>query len=126
MSWYVSRDLHLVRLLSYTLKMAMQLVKLLHLYRVLINSNIGLFYYNFLILTPTFSKVPKEKYGKTPNFSRMQHFYSHFQNLSENSVIGTLKSVLRRKYRLLVHIVNINQKNIYEILLNAMFLQCKN
>ena len=40
--------------------------------------------------------------------------------------IGTLKSVFRRKYCLLVHIVNINRKNIYEILLNAMFLQCKN
>ena len=40
--------------------------------------------------------------------------------------IGTLKSVLRRKYRLLVTIVNNNRKNIYEILLNAMFLQCKN
>ena len=39
--------------------------------------------------------------------------------------IGTLKSVLRRKYRLLVHIVNINQKNIYEILLNAIILLCK-
>ena len=40
--------------------------------------------------------------------------------------IGTLKSVLLRKYRILVHIVNNNRKNIYEILLNAMFLQCKN
>ena len=40
--------------------------------------------------------------------------------------IGTLKSVLRSKYRLLVHIVNNNRKNIHEILLNAMFLQCKN
>ena len=40
--------------------------------------------------------------------------------------IVTLKSVLRRKYRLLVHIINNNRKNIYKILLNAMFLQCKN
>ena len=40
--------------------------------------------------------------------------------------IGTLKSVLRRKYRFLVHNVNNNRKNIYEILLNAVFLQFKN
>ena len=40
--------------------------------------------------------------------------------------IGTLNSVLRRKYRLLVNIVNNNRKKIYEILLKAMFLQCKN
>ena len=53
--------------------------------RVLTNSKFGLFYSNFLILTPTFSKVPMEKYGKTPNFSGRQHFYSYFQNPSENS-----------------------------------------
>ena len=35
-----------------------------------------------------------------------------------------LKSLLCHKYRLMVHIVNNNRKNIYEILLNAMFLQC--
>ena len=40
--------------------------------------------------------------------------------------IGTLKSVLRRKYCLLINIVNNNLKNIYEILLKVMFLQCKN
>ena len=46
--------------------------------RVLTNSK-------FLTLTPTFSKVPIDKYGKTPNFSSKQHFYSYFQNPSENS-----------------------------------------
>ena len=51
---------------------------------VLTNSTFGLFYSNFLILTPTFSKVPIEKYGKTPIFSGKQHFYSYFQNPSEN------------------------------------------
>ena len=35
--------------------------------RVLTNSKFGLFYSNFLILTPT-SKVPIAKYGKTPIF----------------------------------------------------------
>ena len=40
--------------------------------------------------------------------------------------IGTLKYVLRRKYRLLENIVYNKRKNIYEILLNALFLQCKN
>ena len=40
--------------------------------------------------------------------------------------IGTLKSVLRLKYCLLVNIVNNNRKYIYKILLNALFLQCKN
>ena len=54
--------------------------------RVLTNSKFGLFYSNFLILTPTLSKVPIEKYGKTPIFSVKQHFYSYFQNPSENSV----------------------------------------
>ena len=57
-------------------------------------------------------------------------FIVHTQNgdtACETAVfIGTLKSVLRRKCRLLIHIVNNNRKNIYEILLNAMFLQCKN
>ena len=53
--------------------------------RVLTNSKFGLFYSNFLNLTPTFSKVPIEKYGKTPNFSGKQHFYSYFQNPGENS-----------------------------------------
>ena len=53
--------------------------------RVLTNSKFGLFYSNFLIPTPTFSKVQKEKYGKTPNFSGKQHFYSYFQNPGENS-----------------------------------------
>ena len=42
---------------------------------------------NLDYFTPTFSKVPVEKYGKTPNFSGKQHFYSYFQNPSENSVL---------------------------------------
>ena len=57
-------------------------------------------------------------------------FYRNTQNgdaaCETAAFIGTLKSVLRRKYRLLVNIVNNNRKNIYEILLKAMFLQCKN
>ena len=53
--------------------------------RVLTNSKFGLFYSNFLILTPTFSKGTIEKNGKTPIFSGKQHFYSYFQNPSENS-----------------------------------------
>ena len=57
--------------------------------RVLTNSKLGLFYSNFLILTPTFSKVPIEKYGETPIFSGKQHFYSYFQNPSENSESGS-------------------------------------
>ena len=62
--------------------------------RVLINSNIGLFYSNFFILTPTFPKVPIEPYGKTPNFSSRQHFYSYFQNPSENSAcVNHFKSI---------------------------------
>ena len=39
--------------------------------------------------------------------------------------IGTsLKTVLRRKYRLLLHLVYSNQKKINEIFINYMFLQC--
>ena len=57
-------------------------------------------------------------------------FIVHTQNgdaaCETAAFIGTLKSVLLRKYRILVHIVNNNRKNIYEILLDAMFLQCKN
>ena len=57
-------------------------------------------------------------------------FIVHTQNgdaaCETPAFIGTLKSVLCRKYRLLVNIVNNNRKNIYEILLKAMFLQCKN
>ena len=57
-------------------------------------------------------------------------FILHSQNgdaaCETDAFKGTLKSVLLRKYRILVHIVNNNRKNIYEILLNAMFLQCKN
>ena len=57
-------------------------------------------------------------------------FIVHTQNgdaaCETAAFIGTLKSVLRRKYRLLVHIVNNNRKNMHETLLNAMFLQCKN
>ena len=57
-------------------------------------------------------------------------FIVHTQNgdaaCATAAFIGTLKSVLRLKYRLLVHIVHNNRKNIYEILLNAMFLKCKN
>ena len=52
--------------------------------RVLTCSKFGLFYSNFLILIPTFSKLPTEKYGKTTFFSGKQHFYSYFQNPSES------------------------------------------
>ena len=52
--------------------------------RVLTYSKFGLFYSNILILTPTFQKSPIEKYGKTPYLSGRQHFYSYFQNPSEN------------------------------------------
>ena len=47
---------------------------------VLTNSKFGLFYSNFLILTP----VPIEKIVKTLNFSGKQQFYSYFQIPSEN------------------------------------------
>ena len=61
--------------------------------RVLTNSKFGLFYSNFLILSPTFSKVTIEKYGKTPIFFGKQHFYSYFQNPSENSECSTQLSM---------------------------------
>ena len=57
------------------------------------------------------------------------HFIVHTQNsdaaCETAAFIGTLKSVLLHKYRILIHNVNNNRKNIYEILLNVMFLQCK-
>ena len=55
-------------------------------WRVLLNSNIGVLNSNFLILTPTFGKVPIVKYRQNPTFLEIPHFYSNFQNLSENSV----------------------------------------
>ena len=64
---------------------------------VLTNSKFGLFYSNFLILTPTFSQVPIENYGKTPTFSGKQHFYSYFQNPGENSVIESLSVFCEHK-----------------------------
>ena len=57
----------------------------IYVIRVLTNFKFGLFYSNFLILTPTFSKVPIEKNFKTPIFFDKQNFYSYFQNPSENS-----------------------------------------
>ena len=39
-------------------------------------------------MTPTFQKSPIEKYGKTPNLTGRQHFYSYFQNPSENPASG--------------------------------------
>ena len=62
--------------------------------------------------------------------SRDLRFIVHTQNgdaaCETAAFIGKLKSALLRKYRILVHIVNNNRKTIYEILLNAMFLQWKN
>ena len=58
-------------------------------YKVLVNSKFGVFYSNFLSLTPTFWKVLIEKYSKTPTFSGRQHFYSYFQNPSDNSELPT-------------------------------------
>ena len=70
--------------------------------RVLTNSKFGLFYSSFLILTPTFSKVPIEKYGKNPNFSGKQHFYSYFQNPSEISVSYLNLLLLKFQFCILV------------------------
>ena len=43
----------------------------------------------FFTLTPTCSKAPLEKYGKTPNFTDKQHFYSYFQNpIEQTCTIG--------------------------------------
>ena len=47
--------------------------------------NMEYFTPTFLSLTPTFLKVLIEKYSETPTFSGRQHFYSYFQNPSENS-----------------------------------------
>ena len=47
--------------------------------------NMDYFTQTFFILTPIFSKVPIQKYGKSPNFSCRENFYSCFKNPSENS-----------------------------------------
>ena len=59
----------------------------------------------FFILTPTFSKAPIEKYGKTPNFSSRQHFYSYFQNPSENSDTHTLDVTLLNMVKVGTYII---------------------
>ena len=38
----------------------------------------------YLILTPKFWRVPKEKYGITNFFSRIQHYYTYFQTPCKN------------------------------------------
>ena len=48
-----------------------------------------------MILTPTFSKVPIEMYGKTQNFTDKQHFYYYFQNPSENSDVDAVYRTIR-------------------------------
>ena len=54
--------------------------------------NLDYFTPNFLILTPTFSKVPIEMYGKTPNFSGKQHFYrTIFKILVKTVTVGTYR-----------------------------------
>ena len=91
--------------------------------RVLINSKFGLFYSNFLILTPTFTKVPIEKYGKTPIFSGKQHFYSYFENPSENSahyVHYVLCSLQKKNLKC----IKMTPKNIHKIFI-PIFLNPK-
>ena len=57
---------------------------------------------DYLILFPTFSKVPIEKYGKT-NFFWQTEFYSYFQNPSEK-----LRTLGGKKMVNFVTVVNIN------------------
>ena len=59
--------------------------------RVLVNSKFGVFYSNFLSLTPIFCKASIEEFSKTPTFSGRQQFYSYFLNLSENSALVLIK-----------------------------------
>ena len=54
---------------------------------VLMNSKFGVFYSSFLSRTQLFA-VSIEMFSKTPNFSGRQHFYSYFQNPSENFATG--------------------------------------
>ena len=61
--------------------------------RVLDNSKFGVFYSNFLPLTPTFCKVTIKSIVKLPTFSGRQHFYSYFQNPSENSAMVLLQYI---------------------------------
>ena len=58
-----------------------------NLCKVLTNSKFGLFYSNFFVLTPTFSKAQLKKYGKNSNCSGRQHIYSFLQNPCENSAL---------------------------------------
>ena len=60
----------------------------------------------------------------TPGLSFIVHTQNGDTAWETAAFIDILESVFRCKYRLLVHYVNNNRKNIYKILLNAMFLQC--
>ena len=50
--------------------------------------------------------------------------YTHKMATQLEKPLRSLKSVLRNKYRSLLHFVYSNQKKIYEIFINDMFLQC--
>ena len=61
--------------------------------RVLTNSKFKLFYSNFWILTPTYSKVPKRKYGKTQLFLANSIFTPFFKIL-----VRTLNGLVTEAY----------------------------
>ena len=84
--------------------------------RVLINSRFGVSYSNFSFLTPTFWKVSKEKYGKTPTFSGRQHFTPTFKIL-----VRTLSGITRF-FTLTLHQNSTTEINIIQTL--AYLIQC--
>ena len=55
--------------------------------RVFVNSKFGVFYSNFVSLTPIVWKVSTEEHSKTTTFSGIHQFYSYFQNPSEDSCL---------------------------------------
>ena len=61
-----------------------------------------------MILTPTFSNVPIEKYNKTSNFSARVQFYSYFQNPCENS--GTSITEMDLKIHPKIHVLSVLDK----------------
>ena len=68
-------------------------LKLSYIPRSLLTSNLE-YFTPTLSLTPTFWEVLIEEYSKIPTFSGRQHFYSYFQNPSENSASPNVKSVI--------------------------------
>ena len=64
-----------------------------------------LYVLSIFTLTPTFKKGPAIKYRKNPTFMEIPHFYSNFQNPSENSLNFPFKSMIAFSCTIKLHVM---------------------